>query len=135
MGIITLGKDAKGSPLVEDQYYIHIRTREIIQLFRHECGGFRVEYGAGGRPPNIFNLDVGPCYRPMTREDFEKAIANTSERKSWLESGLAALTKSTEPTEQPDENEGLHLQHHQDTGQPGSQTDYNPRNAAMDGEF
>jgi hypothetical protein len=89
-----LGKDATGNPLTEDLFYIHTRTGEIIQLFS-AAAGFRVEYGPDGKHANIFDLSKGPNYKPMTQEDFQKAIETSAKRKEWLESGLTSILKQT----------------------------------------
>jgi hypothetical protein len=92
--VYQLGKDTNKNPLKEKTFYINTKTGEVMQLFR-DAAGFRVEYGTGGRCPNIFDLSEGPKYRPMTQQDFEKAISDSSKRKSWLEGGLVAITSSS----------------------------------------
>ncbi|OGJ21746.1 hypothetical protein A3K73_06920 [Candidatus Pacearchaeota archaeon RBG_13_36_9] len=124
MGSYQLGQDANGHPLTEDQFYMHVKKREVIKLFR-DAAGFRVEYGPDGGSANIFDLKEGKNYRPMTQEDFEKEISNSKRRKVWLENGLAAILKTGKTSEQPEEDEGMHLQHHhQDTGHSGPQTSF-----------
>jgi len=118
MAKYQLGKDTNGKPFEEETFYIHIRTGAVIKLYR-DAAGFRVEYGEYGEKSDIFILNKGWEYRPMTEKDFEDTINNSQKRKSWLEGGLAALTKSAKQpaTQQPT------------TQQTPRRTD------AMDGEF
>lgn len=104
--LYRLGKDANKHPLTENLFYIHNQTREIIQLFR-DADGFRVEYGPGGRHANIFDLKNGVNYRPMTRDDFEKEIENSTKRKTWLKGGLLNISRQTTKKQIPNRMDAM----------------------------